>query len=80
MNENHLSKAFIVYSLASGTILLVSLPALIVSHVKSKKEHPELKGSSQGLRDDLLVACATGTLAGLASRAIYSVIESLKKK
>ena len=81
MNKNCLSKAFGVSGIVvGGTVLLVSLPLLITSHVKHKKEHPELKGTSLEIRDDLLVTCATGGLAVLATDIICDAIKNLKKK
>lgn len=81
MNKIILSKAFNVGSIImGGSVLLVSIPILITSHVKYKKENPDLKGSELEIRDDLLVTCAASTMMLLATKAICDSIQNLKKK
>lgn len=79
--KNFLNKAFNVCGIISGgTVLLVSVPVLVASHVKYKKKHPELKGSDLEMRDDILVTYASGSLTILAVDVICKSILSLKKK
>ena len=80
MNENYLSKTFNVSGIIiGGTVLVVSIPALIISHVKYKKEHPELKGTNLEMRDDLMVACAASSMTVMATKTICDAVIGLKK-
>lgn len=80
MNKNYLSKTFNVSGIiGGGIVLVVSIPALIVSHAKYKKEHPELKGTNLEMRDDLMVTCAASSMTVIATKVICDAIIGLKK-
>ena len=80
MNKNYLSKTLNVSGIiGGGIVLVVSIPALIVSHAKYKKEHPELKGTNLEMRDDLMVTCAASSMTVIATKAICDAIIGLKK-
>lgn len=81
MNKNYLIKTFNISGIIiGGTVLLVSIPGLIASHVKHKKEHPELKGTNLETRDDLIVACASSGMTIIATKIICDSIINLKQK
>lgn len=81
MNKTFFSKALNVGCIITGgMVLLGSIPLLITSHVKHKKEHPELKGTNQETRDDLIVAGTTASMTVISTKIICDAILSLKKK
>lgn len=67
---------------AATGVLTVSLPAIIVSHVKTVKEKEEKEEdyelSHECTRDSLMVAGVTGMLLGASIRAIVDGIKVLK--
>lgn len=64
---------------AAAGVLTVSLPALIVCHVKTVKEKEEdYEPSHECTRDTLMVAGVAGMLFGTSIRAIVDGIKTLK--
>ena len=81
MNKNCLTKVCDISGIIGGAIVLaVSMPLLITSHIKYKKEHPELKGTNLEMRDDLMVTCVASGMTLLSTKAICNSIINLKKK
>lgn len=81
MNKNYLIKACDISGIIGGVLILtVSMPLLITSHIKYKKEHPELKGTNLETRDDLMMTCVAGGMTLLSAKTICNSIINLKQK
>jgi hypothetical protein len=74
------NKVFAITGLVIGaTVLAVSVPTLIVSHVKSVKEKgKDFESSYENTRDSLIVTSVASVLVASATKVIVDSIKILK--
>lgn len=74
------NKAFAIADLVLGAaVLAVSVPTLVVSHVKSVKEKgKDYENSNENIRDTLVVTGVASLLVIVATKSIAEGIKTLK--